>query len=496
MTTTTTTTTSTTPTATSKHIYVVTALIAGEDPVSPTVIGIYATREQAAKNAHAIFNEQKGEPVLEHGEELKGQEDFTTDFLCSDEKEAKDKCWGMRVLLEAYDGDPCLEAVVVAINEVPLDVSVEQDIPLLKQCWRDRNKEAPKQAELSTSKPSAKTEGATRVHVLVAGHGAVDRSGDMDPTLVGVFSTKDDAIAAAKVHFKHCYRNSYGGERAEMDLEHIGGKRSGLLMCTEDEDFGIAVATFVLDQDYDPESMTEMDLPIGGSSGLYMHPEIFFEEIRKVCSMCKTERTKYDYRDSEWKEADNVRACNQCFPKKTKPCSVCKTDKKYASYKYRKDEWEKSSEDRTCQECFPELKKECSICKVEKKSGCYHSFDWWKKGQCKECLTKVCSACHNKKTPESFSKKERMKSDAERKCQACLKSGAMLKMTSPVVGEKRNASVAVTVEKNAKKKARISLQRNMLECTACKLEKPRESFSKRQRKLKQAASARCKDCMV
>jgi hypothetical protein len=94
-----------------------------------------------------------------------------------------------------------------------------------------------------------------------------------------------------------------------------------------------------------------------------MMPSIHFEErpdddledyMPLRCIVCKSKRGIAWYCDEEWRKNGEDRACEACLRDMTKPCSICKVEKKYSCFLL--DEWDKQQPDeqdrRQCNKCL------------------------------------------------------------------------------------------------------------------------------------------------
>ena len=422
-------------------VYLVTALIVGDDPCSPTVLGVYDTCDLAVQRAKEFFQTQSMSyrngvfsTKLSFG--VTGQEDWTTTTKKQQEP------FAMRVLAETVDQEHATEnnAVTVAINAVLLNSTYHTDIPLLQDHHHSKESAAMSKGSKVGPPPSEK------LHIImsVIPH---DDYGERDSTLLGIFTDKNLALQVAREDFKTECRNDY--DDVQDNTESVGDF-SGNLFNVEECEYGSAIAVVTMNQDV----YLEMDFQIMGS-GIYMNPGIECEESSIIlpCATCKEAKSSVEYRKQDWIEKDNTNRC--------------------------------------CRACFAKVPMLCGTCKLEKTPSCFHENQWdMKTSKCKECVEeesmRVCSACQIRHPLRKYRNGEYYKSDTERQCTACKKKKA------PMPGQKRAVvdSPNPTETKRAKAHTRVTPTKC---CANCQTEKSKNSFSKNQ--WRKGGSARCQTCV-
>jgi len=142
---------------------------------SPQVIGIYTTKTLALESAQQAFQDRAV------GDRVDGWEDNRNAY----------KGGAMRVFLEVIDNSSTL---CVAINLIcKMDQSIEVTVPLL----RCISSSSPTQHAVTDD--NSHLSPGSKVYVLMENHSSFDaRADELDSELLGVYSTKAGAIAAAK----------------------------------------------------------------------------------------------------------------------------------------------------------------------------------------------------------------------------------------------------------------------------------------------------------
>jgi len=382
--------------------------------------------------------------------------------------------------------------VMVAINAVtPNADDAENHIPLLQPPGRAaRGVKLEDATPEGTGCPLVISE--AKVYVIVLAQGPEPSWGDsFDPTLVGVFTTKEAALTAAKARAAKEHKDEDDGddESNEDKSDTIGEHGAVFKLANEDrqdngETFGIAMDAVVVDKDVARESENqELDLEFTGS-GLYFNAGIQYKEIRctKPCSICKEERDDSYYKSvMEWNNDD--RSCRKCLENTSKPCSVCKTTKLYKQY--HQADWEtKSEEDLTCKDCLIELAiKVCSKCNVKRRQDCFSKREYPKSDTERTCTfcakkqqrianSRICSVCNSKRYQDEFSKKEYKKSDTERKCSSCAKAEQRQQQLKQAASRKTRskrppAPSAVSAEKEGSTNMKPKVFHGIKKCSNC-----------------------------
>eukprot|EP00562_Extubocellulus_spinifer_P017333 CAMPEP_0178605872 /NCGR_PEP_ID=MMETSP0697-20121206/36796_1 /TAXON_ID=265572 /ORGANISM="Extubocellulus spinifer, Strain CCMP396" /LENGTH=227 /DNA_ID=CAMNT_0020244313 /DNA_START=8 /DNA_END=688 /DNA_ORIENTATION=- len=201
-------------------VYVVSALDVGEDPVTPSVVGIYTTRDRAItayfQSAAETYRTNDDGGTFEPVYGIRGQLDVSADFILTENSPSR------RVLLE-HNGENPYEAVVVAINAVRCNMAVEQTVPLLEDVpppFVAEDDEAsssvlvdepPPEGSFLVVEKGSKQPKKAKVRVLMAA--TLGLGFDRDVSLLGVFFSKDAALKVARHDFaKHCDPNGDGGD--------------------------------------------------------------------------------------------------------------------------------------------------------------------------------------------------------------------------------------------------------------------------------------------
>jgi len=248
-------------------VYLVTSLQTTGDPCSPTVEGVYTTAEKAMENAQKIFAakaatyslvETSAGKKYEFSSKLKKTYDRCAkeeNFLTLTERDPS-----CRVLLEIL-GDPhdYFEGVCVAINACTVNELEEfrVTVPLLHPGGSHASKESP-----PLCAPDAELfQGNPKMHIVMSYDPG--EYGNEDAALLGIFTTKEKVMEAAKQELRH------RGE--EDDIESVDG--CGMIYFNADDNFFcIAMDTVVLNEEA-KEGKEQIELS-DMASGIWMNPSI------------------------------------------------------------------------------------------------------------------------------------------------------------------------------------------------------------------------------
>jgi hypothetical protein len=296
--------TATPPTAT-PYVFVVTGLVSAGEQCSPRVVGIFSTKAGAVQAARAFFatyaNSYKDGAFVKDSKVV-GRQDFSSILPLSG------GCPSVRILLEVYhpgvsEGGDC---VIAAVNAVQCNTTTDQGIALLDEASyrssKDYNSDTYLGPLIADEEPSAFGDLAKeqrKLRVLMSGE---HHDGERNPSLLGVYFSKQAALEAAK-HAYSEHRSEDEIYEVEKDKTETVGDRGLVMSYDMGPVYGIALDTFVLDQarsvkeneeeggndddsndddsnddgggDYDGDDM-ELEL-LGG--GLYFNPLVYYEEV-------------------------------------------------------------------------------------------------------------------------------------------------------------------------------------------------------------------------
>jgi hypothetical protein len=341
-------------------VFVATALVnQGGDPVSPQIVGVYTTQQRALDNARRFFeyhagSYQNGKFQYPLGDEFGGgQKDLSDSLVLREDAPC------MRVFLEAEgdkddDDENCESGIAVAINAIYVcadQAGPEEPVPLLREgynglkfsSWRVKETtnvscfmEEPQQGDAGGNRKKKK-----KVHVLMDAYYDRDDGEQNDPTLVGVFfeNEKDIAMSVAKECFDRQVVKQFILDGTITDNTKTIGERGAVISYDGVPSYGIAMDTFVLDEDYvappvvddkeeeyDEETEEEQEIvPKAGdelnfgqrSSGVYIGPAMHFCDHKylqkKKCSVCKVEQGIVWYCDKEWMKRGDDPTCEACL---------------------------------------------------------------------------------------------------------------------------------------------------------------------------------------